>query len=227
MILITVKLIALVVLVAAVLAPALILILLFTAQVLIRIIIKVFKKNSPAPPFLGPLLDSDFRRAFQKPEVIIRRSGITEGMKVLEVGCGSGAFTTFVARKIGPKGAGYALDIQKEMLKQVERKLAKEENEDIKNVVLVESDVYEIPFADNYFDLIFLVSVLQQIPDKQKALLEMKRVLRRDGILAITEVLMDPYYSFRSTTIRLGQTAGFRFDAAEGNVLHYTVRFRK
>jgi ubiquinone/menaquinone biosynthesis C-methylase UbiE len=54
----------------------------------------------------------------QPPSKLIGISGVKEGMKVLEVGCGSGAFTTFVARAVGREGQVFALDIQPEMLKQ-------------------------------------------------------------------------------------------------------------
>ncbi len=65
-------------------------------QVLIRIIRKFY--HLPAPAFIGRFLDSDFRRWLQPPDKIIERSGIKPGMTVMELGCGSGAFTPFVAR---------------------------------------------------------------------------------------------------------------------------------
>jgi protein-L-isoaspartate O-methyltransferase len=78
----------------------------------------------PAPAFIGRILDSDYRRWQQPPQKVIERSGIKEGMQVLEIGCGSGAFTTFVARAVGPSGKVYALDIEPKMLAQVKAKLA-------------------------------------------------------------------------------------------------------
>ncbi|AKB34259.1 2-heptaprenyl-1,4-naphthoquinone methyltransferase [Methanosarcina siciliae HI350] len=67
---------------------------------------------------------------------MISLSGIKEGMHVLEVGCGSGAFTTFVARTVGIKGEVYALDIQPGMLMQLKEKLSRPENRDIRNIKL-------------------------------------------------------------------------------------------
>jgi 2-polyprenyl-3-methyl-5-hydroxy-6-metoxy-1,4-benzoquinol methylase len=68
-------------------------------QAALRIARKTF--HFPAPAFMGPLLDNDFRRAVQPPSEIINRSGIEEGMRVLEVGCGSGA----VSRSRASRGA--------------------------------------------------------------------------------------------------------------------------
>jgi len=209
------------------LVPALFLLLLLFMQFAVRIITKVFGYRMPAPPFFGPLLDSDIRRAFQDPAEVIERSGIKENMRILEVGCGSGAFTTFVARRILPDGTEYALDIQPEMLKQLESKLARPANRDIRNVTLVEGDVAHMSFTDSFFDLVFMVSVLQQTPRRHEALSEIKRVLKPGGILAVTEIFPDPYYSFPSTTIKLGRKAGLTVDAVLGNAWHYTVRLRK
>ena len=86
-------------------------------QVLLRLLRRVY--DFPAPAFIGRFLDSDFRRRMQPPDEVIQRSSIKPGMKVLEVGCGSGAFTVAVARAIGNEGEVHALDIQPGMLDQL------------------------------------------------------------------------------------------------------------
>ncbi len=72
-----------------------------------------------------------------------------------------------------------------------------------------------------------MVTVLQEIPDRQKALKEAKRVLKSGGILAVSEFLPDPDYPLVLTTVKLGETAGFIVDKALGNFWNYTVRFTK
>ncbi len=185
-------------------------------QVALRIIKRFYALSPPA--FMGPFLDSDFRRKLQPPDKVIKRSGIKEGMRILEVGCGSGAFTTFAARASGIKGEVYALDIQPKMLIQLKKKLSRPEYRDIKNISLVEGDVHKLPFNDNFFDLVYTVTVLQELPDRNRALKEMKRVLKPGGILAVTEFLPDPDYPLKSTTIKLGEEAGFILDKVEGNL---------
>jgi ubiquinone/menaquinone biosynthesis C-methylase UbiE len=193
-------------------------------QIALRIV-KRFYAFSP-PAFMGPLLDSNFRRKLQPPEKLIKRSGIKEGMRILEVGCGSGAFTTFAARASGIKGEVYALDIQPKMLVQLKKKLSRPENRDIKNIKLIEGDVHKLPFDNNSFDVVYTVTVLQELPDRIRALKEIKRVLKPGGILAVTEFLPDPDYPLKSTTIKLGEEAGFILDKVEGNFWNYTVRFK-
>jgi ubiquinone/menaquinone biosynthesis C-methylase UbiE len=190
---------------------------------------KIVRKlwHFPAPAFIGRLLDSGYRRRIQPPDKFIERSGIKKGMQVLDLGCGPGAFTPFIARTVGEKGKVYALDIQADMLKQLERKLAKPENRDIKNVKLIEGNAYELPFDDGSLDLVSMVTVLQEIPDRNKALVEVKRVLKPGGLFAVTELFPDPDYPWKSTTIKLGMGAGFVVDKISGNFFNYTVRFKK
>ncbi len=194
-------------------------------QVLSRIRRKLY--HFPAPAFIGRFLDSDLRRRVQPPDKLIERSGIKTGMTVIDLGCGSGAFTTFVARAVGKQGKVYAVDIQPAMLRQMERKLAKSENQDITNIELRQASAYELPFEDESIDLAYMVAVLPEIPDRGRTLREIRRVLRPDGILAVTEFLPDPDYPWRSTTIKICQREGFIVDASTGNLWNYTVRFRK
>ena len=197
--------------------------------ILWQILIRLFRKlvHFPAPAFIGRLLDSNFRRWEYPPNRIIERSGIKQGMYVLELGCGSGSYTTYMARVVGADGKIYALDIESKMLKQLENKLAKPENKDINNVELVNKSAYELPFPDNSLDLVYTVTVLEEIPDKHKALSEVWRVLKPGGLLAVTEQLIDPDFPLKSTTVKLGQAAGFVLDSSKGNLWTYTVRFKK
>jgi ubiquinone/menaquinone biosynthesis C-methylase UbiE len=158
---------------------------------------------------------------------MIECSGIKTGMTVVELGCGSGAFTTFVARVVGKQGRIYAVDIQPAMLKQLKRKLAKPENRDITNIELKQASAYDLPFADGVIDLVYMVTVLMEIPDRSEALREIRRVLKPGGTLAVTEWLPDPDYPRRSTVIEICQREGFALDSSQGNLWNYTVRFKK
>jgi ubiquinone/menaquinone biosynthesis C-methylase UbiE len=197
--------------------------------VLWQVIIRIFRKtfHFPAPAFIGYFLDSGLRKKMQPPDKVVQRSGIKKSMKVLEVGCGSGAFTIHAARAVGKNGKVYALDIQPEMLRQLRKKLSRPENKEIKNIKLIEGSAYKLPFDNRSLDFVFMVTVLQEIPDKNKALQEIKRVLKPGGFIAVTELLPDPDYPLMSTTIKLGEKAGFVLDKTSGNLWNYTVRFRK
>jgi ubiquinone/menaquinone biosynthesis C-methylase UbiE len=190
-----------------------------------RLFRKIF--HFPAPACMGPLFDSALRRKIHPPELVVQRSGITEGMHILEVGCGSGAITTHAARAVGQRGKVYALDIQQKMLQQLEHKLSQPDNQDLKNVELFKSSAYELPFDDNALDLVYMVAVLPEVPDKQRTLQEVRRVLKINGSLAVTEFWIDPDYPLRSTTITWGKRAGFVVEKKFGNFWNYTIRFKK
>src|SRR4030042_3277302 len=169
--------------------PIILILAIFVFPVLWITVAKIVRKlwHFPAPAYIGRLLDSGYRRRIQPPEQLIERSGVKKGMHVLDLGCGSGAFTNFIAREVGSKGKVYALDIQADMLKQLERKLSKPAKKDIKNIKLIEGNAYELPFEDNSLDLVNMVTVLQEIPDRNRALQGGKRVLKPGGVLAVPE----------------------------------------
>jgi ubiquinone/menaquinone biosynthesis C-methylase UbiE len=199
------------------------------AIVLILVIVRVYLKlhSQPAPPIIGPFLNSPLRHLVQPSARVIERSGVKPGMTILDLGCGSGAFTLPAARMVGERGKVYALDIQPAMLRQLERRLATAGNHDIGNVELKQASAYELPLADESLDLVMSVAAFQEIPDKPRALREVKRVLKRGGILALTEFLPDPDYPLASTIRKEGEAAGFVFDTRLGNFWDYTVRFKK
>ena len=113
------------------------------------------------------------------------------------------------------------------MLQQLERKLSKPENQDITNIKLRQASADDLPFEDKSLDMVCMVTVLPEIPDDGKALWEIRRVLKPDGVLAVTEILPDPDFTLRSTTIKVCQDKGFILDANLGSSWYYTVRFRK
>lgn len=181
----------------------------------------------PAPPWLGRFLDSRFRQWLQSPREVVGRSGIVPAMKVLELGGGSGAFTTAAAGAVGEGGTVYAMDLQRGMLRQLQEKLARPANQQPVSVELIQASAYHLPFSDGSLDLAYLVAVLQEIPDRARALREIRRVLKPGGVLAVTELLPDPDYPLRSTTVRICQREGFVLVGNSGNLWNYTVRFRK
>jgi len=67
---------------------------------------------------------------------------------------------------VGEWGKVYAADIQPAMLQQLERKLSKTENQDITNIELRQANAYDLSFADESLDLVCMVTVLQEIPDR-------------------------------------------------------------
>ena len=98
---------------------------------------------------------------------------------VLDAGCGTGILFSHVAQKAGTL---IGLDISKKTLLQAKRRAV---NGKI-NVHLVQADVDNMPFRDNVYNHVFAITVLQNTPDRNKTLREIKRVGKRDSVFIVT-----------------------------------------
>lgn len=195
---------------------------LFLWLVVLRIIRKLYA--FPIPWQLALFIDNPFRRRVQNPAKTMDRIGIREGMRVLELGPGTGFLTVEASRRVGDSGRLYCLDIEPALIARLREKTAKA---GLENVAQVVGDGECLPFKDGSFDLAFLVTVLGEIPDKDRALQELYRVLRPRGVLSISELLPDPDYPLRRTSIAWARKAGFEPFQEFGNFLAYIVNFGK
>lgn len=176
----------------------------------------------PAPSLAGHLLASRYRRAVQPPQRVIWQAGVEPGMRVLEIGCGSGAFTLQAAAEMDGHGQLVAVDMQRAMVTQL--KLRSRETANSIDVLLARAEA--LPLRTGAFDLVYLVAALPELGNQVQALAEVKRVLKPGGRLSVSEFLPDPDYPLRRTSIRMGEAAGFEVAAVLGNFWSYTVRFR-
>ena len=189
--------------------------------VVVRILAKL-SGGSPCPYSLSWIVDNPIRLRYMGR--LLERIGIQPGERVLELGPGPGAFSVGAARLVGPEGSLVAVDIQPEMIAAVENRL---HEAGLANVETHVASAYELPLEDASVDRAFLVSVLSEIPDRRRALVELSRVLKPGGILSITEEFLDPDYPLRRTTIAWAQAAGFELEEQLGNWWAYTINFRK
>lgn len=109
------------------------------------------------------------------------------GEKVVDVGSGGGIDSLIAARMVGPGGRVVGIDMTPAML---ERARAAAAGSGIGNVEFREAYMEEIPVSDGWADVVISNGVLNLAPDKQKALGEMFRVLRRGGRLQIGDILV-------------------------------------
>jgi len=89
------------------------------------------------------------------------------------------------------------------------------------------ANVYDLPFDDQSFDLIYMITVINEIPEIPQALSEFHRVLNPAGTLVFSELLMDPDYPLAGTLIKKNQAAGFSLKERIGNFFYYTLIFEK
>ena len=198
-------------------------ILFFIVFVILRIIRRYYK--FPIPGFMTRLIDNPIRRKFiQKPEKIAERMKIKPGMTIVEIGPGKGSYTKEIARSIFPDGKVYAIDIQESIINRLKKKI---EKENITNIIPKIDDAYNLSFEDESVDRVLMIACLPEIPEPVRALKEIKRVLKPNGLISLSEMLPDPDYPRRKTEKRWADEAGFELDEQFGNWFVYQLNFKK
>lgn len=128
-------------------------------------------------------LDSDERRSYLDPVRVLTSFGLGKGMRVADVGTGTGFFAVPAAHIVGPSGKVYAIDLAPGMLEGLQAKLSREP---VPNLEPVRSTEDRIPLGDGSVDLAFLACVLHEL-DGPGTLRECRRILTRDGRLGVLD----------------------------------------
>jgi ubiquinone/menaquinone biosynthesis C-methylase UbiE len=196
--------------------------LLLFAHTMVRVVRHFYK--FPIPQAFVNIIDNPVRRRFQPPYETAIRHGIRPGMQVLEVGPGNGTYTLGASQRIGGEGQLVAVDIEPKVIERLQNRI---ESEGVTNVEARLADVYELPFGDSSFDLIYMITVINEIPDIPRALKEFHRVLKPSGRLVFSELFSDPDYPLAGKLTSKVQSAKFHLDKKVGNFFYYTLIFSK
>ena len=188
----------------------------------VRIIRHFYK--FPMPQFLAGLIDNPLRRKIQPPELMAEKHGVRAGMTVLEIGPGNGRYSVAAAQLIGPMGWLHAIDIEPKMIERVRQRAAEA---GITNIDARVADAYNLPYPDDFFDAIYMITVTGEIPEPVRAFREFHRVLKPGATLAVSEVLLDPDYPLARTVTNWASEAGFGPVRQQGNFFAYTLTFAR
>ncbi len=119
---------------------------------------------------------------FRKPDKILNKFGIEKGFTVIDYGCGPGRYIKKASGLVDEKGKVYTVDIH-ELAVEAVRKSAKKEN--LTNVVPVLANGYSCDIESDSADLIYALDMFHQIRQPEPFLLELRRIVRPDGVLII------------------------------------------
>ena len=145
---------------------------------------KIFSIIAKRYDVLNSILTLNIDKLWRRKAIKI--CDIKEGDKVLDLCCGTGQMINYECRAVGKNTTVIGVDFNQEMLK-VGAKRLKQSLEDYK-YKLIKGSILELPFEENTFDYITIAFGLRNIPDKNKALREMYRVLKPGGKVVCLEL---------------------------------------
>jgi ubiquinone/menaquinone biosynthesis C-methylase UbiE len=128
-----------------------------------------------------------FEEQKNKYEYALKQLKLKPSDKILDVGCGSGLLFDFFNSKVEMI---VGVDISDKLLKKAKNQKTK------KNVHLILTDVDHLPIKNNYFDIIFVFTILQNMPNPVNTLKEIKVKAKNTGKIIITG--MKKVYSLKN-----------------------------
>lgn len=123
------------------------------------------------------------QRRYEAP-LMERLGGRTEGLRVLEIGCGRGVGTEIIFNRFGAREV-HAFDLDPDMIDQARAKLTAYSSERLKLFV---GDAAAIDAVDQMYDAVFDFGIIHHVPNWRRAVSEVARVLRPDGRFFFEEV---------------------------------------
>ena len=119
------------------------------------------------------------------PHLIAR---IPPGAVVLDVGCGAGTDLLLAARRTGPGGRAIGVDMTEEMRRRAAQGAAAA---GLTNVEVRDGDATRLPVDDASIDVVISNGVLNLVPEKERAIAEIARVLRPGGRVQIADIVIE------------------------------------
>ena len=163
------------------------------------------------------------RNIFLSPERLIERLELKEDFLVLEIGPGPGYFSIKVAQKL-TKGKLVLADIQQEMLDYAKKRIDKK---GLDNIEYKLCDGERLDFENESFDRVFMVTVIGEVTKKEKYIRELERILKKEGVLSISELAGDPDRMSIEDLKELTAIGGLKLQKHFGSKKNYTLNFIK
>lgn len=158
-----------------------------------RYVQDLFRRVAPRYDFLNRLLS--FRRDVGWRRFTAGHSGLQSGDKALDVATGTGDLAFDLAKVVGAEGEIVGLDFSAEMLAIAREKA--EDNGKAPRCTFVQGNALDLPFEDDAFAAATIAFGLRNVVDRERALLEMRRVVRPGGRVLVLEFSQPVWPPFR------------------------------
>lgn len=112
---------------------------------------------------------------------------IKKGMKVLDIGFGSGTDLLIASKLVGNEGRVVGIDITDEMIKKAKKAIT---TNGFENISVFKAEADKLPFDAQMFDMVISNGVINLVLDKKKAFSEIFRVLKTGGILSFADIVL-------------------------------------
>lgn len=112
---------------------------------------------------------------------------LKEGEVALDLGCGAGLDLYFYAQAVGAKGKVYGLDISDAMVARAKENMKKA---NVENVEIRRGESDDLPFDDNFFDVVASNGIYNLSPDKEAVMRQVYRVLKPGGRTVFSEIVL-------------------------------------
>lgn len=136
------------------------------------------------PEKMDRLLDPS-RRESNDPDRVLELLRLQPGETLADVGSGPGWFTLPLAKRVGPEGRVYALDVEQRMLDRLAERAQAEQLTNIEALVIQEGKAWPVP--DARCDAALVANVLHEVEDTGTFISELRRILRREGRVLVIE----------------------------------------
>ncbi len=118
-------------------------------------------------------------------EAVLRRAGLAEGSRVVEIGCGAGNMTCWIAKQVGASGSVAGVD---KSAAQVEQARKQADQLGLTNITFLEGTAYSPPLPPQSFDLVYSRLILMHLQRPLDAIRAMRSLLWQGGRMVCEEL---------------------------------------
>jgi ubiquinone/menaquinone biosynthesis C-methylase UbiE len=181
------------------------------------------------------VFESDGREVYGRRKAIITALDLKPGMKVADIGAGTGFYSLLFARQVGPEGHVYAVDIASEFVKNI---LLRASEKQLDNVTGVVNNPKTVELPENHIDLAFICDTYHHFEYPMTTMQSIYSALKPGGEVVIIDFrkvkgfsspwVMNHVRADKLSVIREIEAAGFKFKEEQPLLrTNYFLRFVK